>query len=102
MVELRIEGDEDIREGGAPFGIDDLVQLRAIVDVRDLARDTIAAFDRVLERYGVEGYEQRWMLFPFPTEALESLRSWLAREEGRSDPTPARKRRWMSTFRIGG
>lgn len=82
LVELRIEGDEDIREGGFPFGIDDLVQLRAIIDIRDLARDVVSAFDRVLDRYGAEGYEQRWDAFPFPTKALEALRTWLAREEG--------------------
>jgi hypothetical protein len=54
-------------------------QFWAIVDVGDLARATVAAFELVRETYGAEGYAERWG-YPFPRARLDAIAERVRRE----------------------
>jgi hypothetical protein len=76
-VELRVGYDGILR--GPDFVSDFTTQVRALVDIQDLARDTIAAFNRLLATYGPDGYEERWS-YPFPYTWLNAMSERLQEE----------------------
>lgn len=78
-AELRI-GFSDDRGLRADVIPDFTTTFVAVVDVRELARDTIAAFARVRESYGAEGYRERWR-HPLPQARLDALAAWLKADE---------------------
>jgi hypothetical protein len=74
-AELRLELDRT--EWGAPDVPKFEETFRAVVGLRDLARDVGAAFARVHASYGAAGYEARWS-YSFPQERLDALAAWHA------------------------
>lgn len=72
-----------------PVWIDDAVpefstKFRAVVDVGDLARATVAAFDRMWETYGATGYAEHWG-HPFPRARLDAIAEHIRREAENDD-----------------
>lgn len=76
QISLRILGFDD---GWFPQPEDQgTVVFETADSVRDLSTAIVRGVEAVLDEYGEQGYERRWVEHPFPTYALDLVKEQLA------------------------